>query len=154
MKTLIQLIGEQALPNLLVPAYLKPDRTLLVYTERTKQVKDRISALIDNSDYIECHPYNIPEIIHKLKEKLDSYDQDQFIFNLTGGTKAMVLAANHLAASRSAKVVYLESERGKSRLYEYYYDQQRNLLPDGSKELLESLITIEQFLDAYIGKGR
>lgn len=47
MTILIQLIGEQALPNLLVPAYLKPNRTLLVYTERTKQVKDRISTLIE-----------------------------------------------------------------------------------------------------------
>lgn len=153
MTILIQLIGEQALPNLLVPAYLKPNRTLLVYTERTKQVKDRISTLIENGDYIECDPYNIPEIIHKLKEKIDSYDQDQLIFNLTGGTKAMVLAANHLAASRSAKVVYLESERGKSRLYKYHYDKQRDLHLDGREELHKPLITIETFLHAYIGKG-
>lgn len=37
MTTLIQLIGEQALPNLLVPAYLDPGQTLLVYTKRTKK---------------------------------------------------------------------------------------------------------------------
>lgn len=64
----------------------------------------------------------------------------------------MVLAANHLAALRAAKVVYLESERGKSRLYEYHYDPQRSLRIDGSSELPE-LLTIDLFLDAYIGRN-
>lgn len=152
MTTLIQLIGEQALPNLLVPAHLKPNQTLLVYTKRTEQVKDRISALIENCDSIECDPYNIPKIIEELTTKLAAYAQDNLIFNLTGGTKAMVLAANHLAALRAAKVVYLESERGKSRLYEYHYDPQRSLHIDGSSELPE-LLTIDLFLDAYIGRN-
>jgi hypothetical protein len=156
MKTLIQLIGAQPLPNLLPPLYLKPDQTILVCTPQTDQIMRRIESVIEpvieQCRSICCDAYDIASLVKALDEELAVQQGSGLIFNLTGGTKAMVLAANQVALKRGAQVVYLESERTQNVLYEYRYDDQQTLQLQ-SKTELPSLINIEQFLDAHIGKG-
>jgi len=153
MTTLIQLIGAQPLPNLLPWLHLKPDQTMLIYTPQTDQVRQRIESVIGQCHSIRCDAYDIESLVKALDAELASQQNSDLIFNLTGGTKAMVLAANQVAMKRGALVVYLESERTQNVLYEYRYDNQQTLRLQG-KTLLPELITIEQFLDAHIGKGQ
>ena len=153
MTTLIQLIGAQPLPNLLPPLYLKPGQTILIYTPQTDQVRRRIESVIGQCHSICCDAYDIESLVKALDEELANQQGTDLIFNLTGGTKAMVLAANQVAMKRGARVVYLESERTQNVLYEYRYDNQQTLRLQGKTPLPE-LITIEQFLDAHIGKGQ
>jgi hypothetical protein len=127
MKTLIQLIGAQPLPNLLLPLYLRPDQTILVYTPQTDQVRQRIESVVGQCHSIWCDAYDIESLVKALDEELVGQQGTDLIFNLTGGTKAMVLAANHVAMKRGALVVYLESERTQNVLYEYRYDNQQTL---------------------------
>ncbi|MBO9395012.1 DUF1887 family CARF protein [Caldilinea sp.] len=152
MKTLIQLIGAQPLPNLLPPLYIKPDQTILVCTPQTDQVRRRIESVIGQCRSICCDAYDIAGLVKALYEELAGQQESELIFNLTGGTKAMVLAANQVALKRGAQVVYLESERTRNLLYEYRYDDQQTLQLQ-SKTELPTLINIEQFLDAHIGRG-
>ncbi|MCS7289321.1 MAG: DUF1887 family CARF protein [Roseiflexus sp.] len=153
---LVQLIGGQPLPNLLPPLHLKPATTILVYTPQTELIKQRLEALLRDSslqsDSICCDAYDIPAITEALDNKLSNYNED-LVFNLTGGTKAMVLAANQIAARKQADLVYLESERGQSVLYTYSYDEQSNLRSK-ERKILPELVSIDQFLDAHIGKGQ
>lgn len=153
---LVQLVGGQPLPNLLPPLHLKPATTLLVCTPQTELVKQRLEALLYDSnlqcDSICCDAYDIPAITEALDNKVSNYE-GELVFNLTGGTKAMVLAANQIAARMQAKVVYLESERGQSVLYTYSYDSMCSLKP-ARREILPALVSIEQFLNAHIGKGQ
>ncbi len=100
-----------------------------------------------------CDAYDIESLVKALDEELANQQGIDLIFNLTGGTKAMVLAANQVAMKRGARVVYLESERTQNVLYEYRYDNQQTLRLQG-RTVLPTLITIEQFLDAHIGKGQ
>ena len=154
MKVLVQLVGGQPLPNFLVPAFIKPNKTILFYTSQTDEVRKRLEAVIGQCQSQICDAYDIEAIATALQTELEHYDKnDEFIFNLTGGTKAMVLAANQVAMTKQATVVYLESERGRNVLYKYRYDQ-GNALKLEQKEELPSLITIEQFLDIHIGKGQ
>jgi len=153
MKTLIQLIGAQPLPNLLPPLYIKPDQTILVCTPQTDQVRRRIESVIGQCRSICCDAYDIASLVKALDEELADQQKSELIFNLTGGTKAMVLAANQVALKRGAQVVYLESERTQNVLYEYRYDDQQTLQLQGKTEL-PTLINIEQFFDAHIGKGQ
>jgi len=153
MTTLIQLIGAQPLPNLLPPLYLKPGQTILIYTPQTDQVRRRIESVIGQCHSICCDAYDIESLVKALDEELANQQGTDLIFNLTGGTKAMVLAANQVAMKRGARVVYLESERTQNVLYEYRYDNQQTLRLQG-RTVLPTLITIEQFLDAHIGKGQ
>jgi hypothetical protein len=152
MKTLIQLIGAQPLPNLLPPLYIKPDQTILICTPQTDQVRRRIESVIGQCRSICCDAYDIAGLVKALYEELAGQQESELIFNLTGGTKAMVLAANQVALKRGAQVVYLESERTQNVLYEYRYDDQQTLQLQNKTEL-PTLINIEQFLDAHIGRG-
>ena len=153
MKVLVQLVGGQPLPNVLVPLDIRPDKTLLVYTSQTDQVRERLEAVIGDCQSLRCDAYDIQATANKLQSELAKFAGDELIFNLTGGTKAMVLAANQVAMTKQATVVYLESERRQNVLYEYCYGQD-NALKLTQKKYLPSLITIDQFLDVHIGKGQ
>jgi hypothetical protein len=153
MMVLIQLIGAQPLPNLLPPMYLKPDKTILVYTSRTEEVKRNIESIIGPCQSLVCDPYDIERLVEALRSELSSQPEAELIFNLTGGTKAMVLAANQVALQRNAQIVYLESEHNQNVLYAYRYDDQRSLRLQSRIEL-PALISIDQFLDAYLGRGQ
>ncbi len=153
MKVLVQLIGAQPLPNLLPPLYLKPNRTILVYTPRTVEVKRNIESIIGPCQSLCCDAYDIERLVEALRHELASQSGADLIFNLTGGTKSMVLAANQVAVQQNAQIVYLESEHNQSILYSYRYDDQLNLRLE-SKIELPALISIDQFLNAHLGQGQ
>jgi hypothetical protein len=135
------------------PCISNPPQTILIYTPQTDQVRQRIDSVIDQCRSISCDAYDIESLVKALDEELANQQGTDLIFNLTGGTKAMVLATNQVAMKRGAPVVYLESERTQNVLYEYRYDNQQTLRLQG-KTTLPKLINIKQFLDAHIGKGQ
>jgi len=153
MKILLQLVGNQPLPNLLPSLYLKPDQTILIYTPQTDHVRRNIESVIGQCQALCCDAYDIEKLAEDLQNMLISKRGHELIFNLTGGTKAMALAANQVAVQQNAQIVYLESERKQSVLYSYRYDDQLNLRLE-SKAELPTLVSIEQFLDAHLGKGQ
>ncbi len=153
MIMLVQLIGSQPLPNVLTALYLKPSSMLLVYTPQTDAVRRRIESVIGPCQLIRCNAYDIEGLVKELRDAIASRPESELVFNLTGGTKAMVLAANQVASQRRARVVYLESESNKNILYNYLYDESGNLILQYKNELPE-LITIAQFLDAHLGQGQ
>ncbi len=153
MTVLVQLIGGQPLPNLLPVLHLEPDETILVCTPQTDEVKRRLESVIGSCKTICCDAYDIESLTKALLDELAGREGHELVFNLTGGTKAMVLAANQVALQKSARIVYLESERGHSLLYEYRYSDQQ-MLQLQNKATLPPLIRIQQFLDVHIGKGQ
>jgi hypothetical protein len=150
---LVQLIGSQPLPNVLTALYLKPSSMLLVYTPQTDAVRRRIESVIGPCQLICCDAYDIEGLVKQLQDVIVHYSESELVFNLTGGTKAMVLAANQVALQRNAQIVYLESEHNQNVLYAYRYDDQRSLRLQSRIEL-PALISIDQFLDAYLGRGQ
>jgi len=153
MKILLQLVGNQPLPNLLPSLYLKPDQTILIYTPQTDHVRRNIESVIGQCQALCCDAYDIEKLAEDLQNMLISKQRHELIFNLTGGTKAMVLAANQVALQRNAQIVYLESEHNQNVLYAYRYDDQRSLRLQSRIEL-PALISIDQFLDAHLGRGQ
>jgi len=153
MKMLVQLVGSQPLPNVLTALYLQPNSTLLVYTPQTDAVRRRIESVVGPCQLICCDAYDIEGLVKQLQDVIVHYSESELVFNLTGGTKAMVLAANQVALQRNAQIVYLESEHNQNVLYAYRYDDQRSLRLQSRIEL-PALISIDQFLDAYLGRGQ
>ncbi|MCL6511319.1 MAG: hypothetical protein K6U78_11570 [Anaerolineae bacterium] len=113
----------------------------------------RPKSVIGQCQSLRCDAYDIARLVEALREALDPHREAELVFNLTGGTKAMVLAANQVALQHRAQVVYLESEHIQNVLYEYCYDDRQNLKFLRRTEL-PGLISIAQFLDAHIGKGK
>ncbi len=148
MTTLLSIIGEQPIPNLLPIRHLKPDANLLVYTRETEAVARRllrtIGAPLDLKQHIKAPPYDLQRIIAMIQERIRPLDEVSI--NLTGGTKIMSLAAYTVAAERQLPMVYYESRR--NCLYRYRFE-------DGAVQLqdpltLDTSITLEDYLRAHL----
>lgn len=146
MKTLISLIGEQPIPNLLPILYLKPDNNMILFTDTTESTAKRIERLIPACSKHKTVPYDIQEIKNTIYNLLN--ESDQFIFNITGGTKVMSAALFQIAIERKADSVYLQSEGNYNSLFNY------KVKTDGSikaeKIILPELIDIDLYLKAHL----
>lgn len=155
MTVMISLIGEQPIPNLLPIRRIQPDEVLLLYTKRTEATANRLKRLVE-MDGVRVHMLSTdPYDIQRARADLEGYIRDQgwtgsaLVFNLTGGTKTMVLAAYQIAMALGAPFVYLQSEGRQSRLYRYEFvagEYQK-----GGDEGLPGLITIDDYLRAHVG---
>src|SRR4051794_14827995 len=128
MSTMIALVGEQPLPNFLPVLHYHPDNVLLPYTTRTEKKYEYLRATLQNEVNIsglEVDPYDIPEIARMLNEELEKQTKQPLMFNLTGGTKTMSLAAYQAAQQRLASIMYLQSEGKNTRIYGYTWESQR-----------------------------
>ncbi len=151
----ISLIGEQPIPNLLPIRYQPPDVVVLVYTGRTQAAAGRLERLLPgNCEVLPClvSAYDIREIAHALQSLIAerSWTAADLLFNLTGGTKAMALAAYQAAADCGAPFIYLQSEGKKTRLYRYEFDAS-GVPHISADQLLPALITIDDYICAYVG---
>jgi hypothetical protein len=157
---MIALVGDQTQPNLLPLRHRRPDAAVLVYTNRTKVAYERLSAVLGNETRViglQTDAYAIPDIERDLIAQLATQELQlhQLEFNLTGGTKAMSLAALAVARRHLAPVLYLESEGGRSVLHRYLWQDDR-LKPDphAPQAVLAPLISIRDLLDIAYGRNQ
>ncbi|HIQ05244.1 MAG TPA: DUF1887 family protein [Anaerolineae bacterium] len=150
----ISLIGEQPIPNLLPIRYQPPEVAVLVYTDLTEAAAERLKRLLpEGCRVVPCLvcAYDIQKIVHILQALIEKHGwtADDLLFNLTGGTKAMALAAYLVAGNHKASFLYLQSEGKQTRLYRYEFDASG--IPRVSvNRLLPGLITIDDYLRAYV----
>jgi hypothetical protein len=171
-KVLISLVGHQPLPLLLVIKHLQPDKVILIGSKRTKEIRSRLKALVQEQSATSNHqveildspnvdPWNflsIPEWFENviLPDELEL--GDELLCDVTGGTKAMSIGLMRIAMKYKAKILYLDSEGADNRLWQY--SVQRNalqddiaLVQDGNAKVLAPLLTIQDLFDVYLGKG-
>ncbi|MCL6478846.1 MAG: DUF1887 family protein [Peptococcaceae bacterium] len=155
VRVMVALVGEQPIPNLLPVRHLKPMTVHLVCTERTEKVAGRLESLIRTASRVntqKVEPYDVDQIYRELKKAVeDSEPTEEILFNLTGGTKLMSIAAFRLASEKGSPFLYLETEGKKSRLYFYRFDRpgQPSLCRE---EILPTLINIDDYLKAHVGE--
>lgn len=148
---IISLIGEQPIPNLLPLRYLKPKRAILVHTDRTKTVAGRLQRLLaPEIEVLLLHtdPYDINKIQEDLEKSLAGLERTELAFNLTGGTKTMVMAAYEVARNYGAPFFYLQSEGKSSVLYRYRFEGGEARYE--GKETLPGVLTIKDYLKAHL----
>lgn len=145
---LISLIGEQPIPNLLPIRHLQPAENLLVYTSKTEAVAQRLRRIIsgrpDLTADLRAEPYDFDGLRQKLTARL--VGKADVLFNLTGGTKMMALAAFSLAAQGGFPFVYMEN-RG-STLLRYHFESGAPILDESLP--LPKLISISDYLYAHL----
>lgn len=151
-KVMICLVGEQPVPNLLPIRSLAPQTVALINSSRTTNVSQNLKNLLDAKHSVieqSIDAYDLPTSQKELGGyiKRHGWRAEQLVFNLTGGTKPMSLAAFCLAQTLKSPVTYLQSEGGKSLLYTY--DWQDNNLRLQEKKEIGSLLTLDDYLRAY-----
>ncbi len=164
---MVCLVGEQSAPNLIPILYYRPAVVALVYSERTYNVADNLEkTLKHNPDYKPevymfgvSQPFSIELTRDELRSLIESRGwsvrakagNEQLVFNLTGGTKPMSLAAFDLARDlRVCKLVYFQTEGRRSLCYEYNYDlTSGSFRPSSDPIEIDGVLTIDMYLQAH-----
>jgi hypothetical protein len=155
MALMIALVGEQPLPNFLLARHQPPDALLLVYTTKTEPVYEKLKATLKSVVAIHglpTDPYNVIAIIKDLKDKLAESrlsSHQSLVFNLTGGTKAMSLAAYHVAQQCNGSIVYMESEEKHNQVFRYEWKEQQ--LQEPTDNILPECIELKDFFNIHLG---
>ena len=154
---LINLIGEQPAPNLLPVYELRPDKTLLVATERTKSVAERLAQHLREKGYpteiMLGEAYDIETTIHSIQQALKAEKATRLVGNFTGGTKVMVLALLRVFQQwpyDDKQLVYFRTEGSQGVLYFFDPDS----LSDREVRPLKKTLTLEDYLQIYLGDYR
>lgn len=154
MRIMILLVGEQAAPNLLPTRYYNPDRIGLVCTELTEQRAKRLEAVLVGlvqQPLCRSDAYRIQEI----EQSLLGYIREQgwlehdLIFNLTGGTKVMALAAYETARELNAAAFYFQTENNQSLIHAYRFDKKALVVEESIP--ISGTLTLDDYLKCYIG---
>lgn len=163
MTLMIQLVGGQYFPNVLPVRHFHPEKVLLVYTDGTSKQYQHLKVFLESETAIEAlktDAYDIQSIRSQLSTAIQQFlSKDQFLtaapellFNLTGGTKGMALAAYQVALQYNIPIFYLESESGQTKVYCYSWV---NSQPDlKSQELLPEYLSLRDVLDLHLGQGK
>ncbi len=154
MTIIVSLVGQQPIPNLLPIRHIKPRAVLLVYSDFTQRAAEKLTQLVEDDLVVWpllTEAYAITNIRDNLINKLHKEQavSEDIIFNVTGGTKPMSLAAYLVASEKRAPFVYLQSEGKRSRLYHYTFDKKGELILTGD-DILSGLITADDYLLAYV----
>lgn len=156
---MVSLVGEQPVPNLLAVLYVRPERAVLVCTERTKGVSERLRSVLkwrgipvkgEPVDVVDVDPYDIADIESKLRTVIreKNWPPDKIVFNLTGGTKPMALVAYRLAEELSSPFLYVQSEGKKSVVYIYRFSGRGPELKDADE--VPPVLDIDLYLKAHL----
>lgn len=151
---MILLVGEQPAPNLLPARRLRPAVAVLIHTTLTKSIAANLEMLLKPlcaCRLCEVEPYHISQIYDRMARFVaDEFSPEEpLMFNLTGGTKPMVLAAYRLAQERDSPFVYFQTEGKRSCLYRYAFAEGGVRLE--AVEELPDTISLDDYLRAYVG---
>jgi hypothetical protein len=150
---MLLLVGEQPAPNLLPARHLNPDAAVLVHTDRTAQVARNPEKLLEPSvscSLCQVDPYDVAAFQRSLQQVPAAHPQvTEWLFNLTGGTKPMALAALLVAQQQDYPFVYFQTEGNQSRLVHYRFDQAGVALVQ--VEEVPATISIDDHLRMYLG---
>ena len=159
MTTMIALVGDQTLPNFLPVLHFKPDNVVFIYTTKTRQTFENLRIVLEkqkpNVYGVETDPYNIETITRDLNKGLDNLFElttQPLVFNLTGGTKTMCLAACQVAAQLDEPVIYFQSEGGQSAVD--WYSWQNHQFCHQRREQLPEYLRLSDMLDLQLGPGK
>ncbi|MHB8474071.1 MAG: DUF1887 domain-containing protein [Gammaproteobacteria bacterium] len=148
---MIALVGEQPAPNLLSVKELRPSVLLLLHTDRTLPVAERLQGLIQPVPILkEVNGYDLPAIRQFISTEIaqQKWCPQQLVFNLTGGTKPMSFAAFEVGREIQVEMVYLRSEGGRTILDRYSWCGSGLLL---SSQAVVSVVSLDEHLRMYFG---
>lgn len=143
---MLALAGEQPMPNLIPIVQYYPRAVCFIVSERTEgHARNTIAALrldrrtkrVDAAIEPSIDPYDIDAAEQSCLEVVERFGTEGVIFNITGGTKTMVIGAYQAALRHRLPMVYVVTEKGKILHFN----------PDGSRE--EEEITAEVSVPVY-----
>ena len=152
---MVLLVGEQPAPNVLPLRHYNPAHVALVHTDKTCERARRLAGVIGTRvahPFCVTEPYPLDKIQASLQAYLDErqWTGDKLIFNLTGGTKTMALAAYEVARQMDAQAFYYQTEDNQNLIHPYRFER-GNLLCEPLVPI-EATLTLDDYLRLYVGE--
>lgn len=150
---LINLVGEQPIPNL-IPLWQWPDRFSSVQfamTETTLCLFGRLKKIIESDKRLNrisveepllLEAYNIQSAAETIISAASHSGSEKVLLNLTGGTKMMSIAAFYASLEKNLNFLYVTTQKG--------FIIEHN--PGGieiSRELVSINVSVAQYMTAY-----
>lgn len=147
MNAVLSLIGEQPVPVLLVDRYLKPKVHVLLYTEFTHRVAERLRKVMPQAVVPEkpTPAYDLARLQHILETWLRRYPQ--MTLHLTSGTKPMSWAGYEIARRYHRPLVYVQSQGPRETLHLLHWREGRPV--PHPPQRLPALITLNDYLQIH-----
>lgn len=171
MKHQITFVGGQLLPVFVGIKEFSPDKIHFIVSEESKNKIGLLKPFFTNKIFSEkqCNPFDFTSIKTKLTEILQKIESsDEVEFNLTGGTKVMVLAAQAIMQEKNIKGFYINLDNTFLQLPSYEIKKitseittkeflemtghkisHSNVLSDFSDDDFKSVSAIESFSLSY-----
>ena len=111
MKTIVSLVSDQTVPNILFIREMMPyDRLIFISTEKMEK-QDKTNTILSLVENIISETVVVKEDdIDNIKEKLSNIEieeNEEFVVNITGGTKLMSIAVYEFFQNYSSKIYYM-----------------------------------------------
>ena len=122
-------------------------------TDGTLNVAERLEKQLPDSELLCTVAYDYKETLTDLLERLES--EKECAFNLTGGTKIMVLAGYAAAIQKKSVILYYRSEGHRNILYSLEFE--KGSVVKSQKQIVPAMINgtplldCDAFLKAYLG---
>jgi len=138
MKHQITLIGGQLLPIFIGIKEFNPDKVYFVASNESKVGLQQLKAIIKGVPFSEhnCDAYDFASVKNTCEKILDKIGSNEEVsFNLTGGTKIMVLAVQSIIHERGIPGFYINQDNTLLELSSY------------SKKPISYHVTTKEFLE-------
>lgn len=155
MATMVSLVSEQTVPNILAIWQFEPEKLLFVSTEemqRKEKVLDILAAanrrmmnpyeLGENAESIVVLEDSLSQGLRTLEKWIQGKEDEDFIVNLTGGTKLMSIAVFEFFKNYESKMIYIPINKNE------YITPFPIRSPKPPKPLKDRL-TVDEYLCAY-----
>ncbi len=153
---MVLLVGEQPAPNLLPARHYRVSAVLLVYSNLTEHIAENLDKVLQTPTSIKCKvpAYDVSAIIDQLKRIIRDHGWTgrDLVFNLTGGTKLMMLGAFIVAHELGSRWLYMQSEGPASDAHWFGFKDGRPYR--APKETISTTITLTDYLHLHIGEFR
>jgi Card1-like, endonuclease domain len=121
MKVIVTLVGGQALPVYLGIKEFNPDKLVFLSSKDSKHRLSDIKLLLKGYSFheFECDPFEFESVVKQCVRIIDKFNTGEIIFNLTGGTKIMVLAVQSIIQKMNLTGFYLNQDNSLLLIPEY-----------------------------------
>ncbi|MDY0300869.1 MAG: DUF1887 family CARF protein [Trichlorobacter sp.] len=108
------LVSDQPIPNLTTVFQFQPDTVLLLYTDESKEKKDRLKAILrkynKKVDERLILPFDMQNVIEVCEGVLKDYADAEVSLNITCGTKISILGAFQVFYSADKQIWYVNTD--------------------------------------------
>lgn len=144
-KTLVSIIGDQAIPNVLMIKEIPADQHLFISTKKMEE-KNKSKAIIHSANIseksvriIEVIEDDLMDIQKKIENEQSYFENSEIIVNLTGGTKIMSLGVWQYFQDKAQHIFYAPIEKN---IY-------RDLINQNQQTSVSYRVNIQEYLTAY-----